>query len=55
MKVKGWWRIAVSNETLSKLDEIKKEIEDELRAKGVDTKLSYDKVIRKLIENFRQN
>jgi alkylated DNA nucleotide flippase Atl1 len=55
MKTKGWWRIAVSNDTLSKLDSIKKELEEELRKEGVDVKLSYDKVIRKLIEHFKRS
>jgi len=54
-KTKGWWRIAVSNDTLSKLDSIRKELEEELKKEGVNNiRLSYDKVIRKLIEHFKQ-
>ena len=53
MKPKGWWRIAVSNETLKKLEKIRDELEEKLKQEGhSNIKLSYDKVIRKLIEVY---
>ena len=44
----GWWKISVSLKNLKKLDEVKKKLEKEL-----NERLSYNKVIQHLIENYR--
>lgn len=46
----GWWKISVSLKNLKRLDEIRKKLESEL-----DEKVSYNRAIQHLIENYLKN
>lgn len=48
MEKKGWWRIAVSNKVLAKLDTVKEEIEKE-----EGESISYNTLMVRLLQRYR--